>query len=670
MKEPKIFSKLHTTISSAVARIHPFVLFVSCLGIALAYYVGIYATGQIHAASRWMGAMLACTSVVTVLQLPSYKESLRPSLMRVLSTFLGALIAYAYLKMLPFSVAGMLLTIFCLEALCMFLNIYNNGRIATITLLIIMLVSQMSPEADPATNCMLRFFESAVGVGVGVSLRWTIEKWQAMRQRLLHMGQNQDGSAVNMDTMPLRWGHFRVLMAASLGQLMGGALSTLVGVVIPLMQILTHTSLNALMQGVLASMSLIGIMVGSLMIGAWSDKRGYLRYLRLCPVIILLGAIIAMTSSSLAVFAVALFTMGFGVGGGYSLDSDYISEIMPQRWRLFMVGVAKAASAVGNVVMAVLCFYTLRHWTSADHWNGMFLLIALLAIAMILASIRFEQSPGWLLSHGRREEAEHAVRYFLGQDVEIGEIVSRNRSTELDRFSWSEMLRGINLQRSALCGIPWACEGYGVYGVGVFMPILIISLGLGSGTTDSLTHLTTSVETSAFVNIFVALGFTLGLLRLRHSSHIRQQSLGFVLSAAGLAIIMVGYTMHLPNWIMILGLIIFELCLNAGPHLITFILPPQIYPIAERSAGAGLAAAMGKAGAVLGVFTIPLILKAGGVNAVLAVTLALQLVGALITAILGRKILGEGSRPWIFSRTNSSYGGAVSDEVTNESGRA
>ena len=68
---------------------------------------------------------------------------------------------------------------------------------------------------------------------------------------------------------------------------------------------------------------------------------------------------------------------------------------------------------------------------------------------------------------------------------------------------------------------------------------------------------------------------------------------------------------------------------------------------------AGLAAAMGKAGAVVGVFTIPLLMKWGGVNLVLAVTLLLQIVGVLVTATLGRGILGERSREWSFRKTTS-----------------
>lgn len=634
MKEPKFILRLRTIITSAVARIDPVTILISCVGILIAYYVGIYATGHIHSDTRWMGAMLSCTAVVTVLQIPTYKEALRPAWLRVFGTFLGALIAYIYLKLLPFSVVGMLVTVFILEALCMLLDIYNNGRIATITLVIIMLVSQMPGEIPPAANSLLRFFESAVGVGVGVALRWVIERWRSVRQRWMHRGERPDGKSLNMDDMPLRLGHFRVLVVASLGQVTGAALSTLIGVVIPLMQILLHTTLPPLKQALLASMSLMGIMVGSILIGRWSDRRGYLRYLRLSPALILLGAIIAISSTNSTVMMIALFIMGFGIGGGYSLDSDYVSEIMPRRWRLFMVGVVKASSAVGNVVMAFVCYYILGHWTTADHWNGMFLLVALMAVVMLLSAIRFEQSPGWLLSQGRREEAERAARYFLGQDVELGEV-----SATTEGVSVGSLFRGESLRRTILCGLPWACEGYAVYGVGVFLPVLIMSLGLGRGEVGTIAHATSSVHLAAYVNLFVAAGFAAGLMAIRRSFNLRQQSVGFVVAALGLVLLMVGYALHLPRWTMIAGLALFELFINAGPHLMTFILPSQVYPIAERGAGAGVAAAAGKAGAVAGVFTIPLLLGWGGAEMVMAVTLALQLLGAAVTATLGRELL-------------------------------
>lgn len=96
----------------------------------------------------------------------------------VLGTFLGALIAYIYLENWLFSIVGMLASVFVLEMLCMLVGIYQNNRIATITLLIILLVSQMTPHVSPAVNCLLRFTESVVGVGVGVALLWVLERWK------------------------------------------------------------------------------------------------------------------------------------------------------------------------------------------------------------------------------------------------------------------------------------------------------------------------------------------------------------------------------------------------------------------------------------------------------------------------------------------------------------
>ena len=146
----QILSRIRWHLHEAVGRMHPSVSFISCIGILLAYLTGIYVTGPLHEASRWLGAMLACTSVVVVLQSQSYRDSLRAGWIRVLGTLLGALIAYIYLKIWPFSSVGMLGSVFALEMLCMLLGVYKNDRISTITLLIILLVSQMTPHISPA----------------------------------------------------------------------------------------------------------------------------------------------------------------------------------------------------------------------------------------------------------------------------------------------------------------------------------------------------------------------------------------------------------------------------------------------------------------------------------------------------------------------------------------
>ena len=78
-----------------------------------------------------------------------------------------------------------------------------------------------------------------------------------------------------------------------------------------------------------------------------------------------------------------------------------------------------------------------------------------------------------------------------------------------------------------------------------------------------------------------------------------------------------------------------------GPHLITYVLPPHIYPVEQRGQGVGLAASIGKIGAVLGVFVIPILLKSGGAMLVLIVSAAVMAAGALVTNIFGKEVSGE-----------------------------
>ena len=465
------------------------------------------------------------------------------------------------------------------------------------------------------------------------------------------------GQKVMMNVMPLRWGHYRVLIVASMGQIMGAGLATLVGVIIPMIQLFRHPELSPLVQGLIGCTSLIGITIGSLLFGRLSDKYGYLFFFRFCPLLILGASLLAYYLPSLPWLVTGLFIMGLGIGGGYSLDSDYISEIMPDRWRLFMVGVAKASSSLGNIGVALLCFFLLKNGQDPEMWNRLLLIIAVFAAFMLLTRISFAQSPGWLLTHSRPAEAEKAAQFFLGQDVEVkvgsdmevGEIRNRRKKKEVTQVTPVNLFQGKNLKRVIFSGVPWACEGLGVYGIGVFLPILVMALGLepstsdavatGSGAGGNLQSVISSIKITAWINFFILPGFALGLFLVNRWYHVRIQVWGFILCAIGLTLLLVAYKFHLPIWLAIAGFMMFELFLNAGPHLMTFIIPSQIYPVADRGEGAGLAAAMGKVGAVLGVLFIPMLLTWGGAELVLLVSIIVQITGALITGILGREVL-------------------------------
>ena len=255
--------------------------------------------------------------------------------------------------------------------------------------------------------------------------------------------------------MPLRARHWYIFAVASLEQLIGAALSTIVGVIIPLILLLGSPHLSATDQGILGASGLIGIAVGSVIIGKLMDSMGYLLWFRLSALIIAAGAAGVYFSDSFWPLAAFLFCIGLGVGGGYSLDSGYISEIMPSRWESFFVGLAKATSSVGFVGGAAYAYIFLKADPSAAAWPDLILFVGALGVLAFLLRIRWYQSPRWLMARGETAKAQQAARDFLGPDAEVLPLPAKDAGAAV---TWGEMFRGENLEKVIFSGVSWACE--------------------------------------------------------------------------------------------------------------------------------------------------------------------------------------------------------------------
>lgn len=144
------------------------------IAVLVSYLIGFYITGNFQDESRYFGAMLAAIASVVALQ-ADVKTSIKQGWRRVLGTFIGAVIACIYLLIFPFSVFGLIVSVFVLEIVCMTMNIPDNGKMATIALIVIMLISQRNPEIPPIINSLLRFLETAVGAAIGIAMAWLIE---------------------------------------------------------------------------------------------------------------------------------------------------------------------------------------------------------------------------------------------------------------------------------------------------------------------------------------------------------------------------------------------------------------------------------------------------------------------------------------------------------------
>ena len=442
--------------------------------------------------------------------------------------------------------------------------------------------------------------------------------------------------------MPLGRRHIWVVFVASLGQLIGTGVATLAGIIIPMLKIMTHPQLSSTMQGIIGAIDLIGITIGSVVLGKLTDKYGYIFLFRLCPALVLLASAVAALVPSVTVLIICLFIIGFGIGGEYSLDSNYISELMPVKWKSFMVGLAKAASAFGNIFVAGICYLIIEHWKQASIWPDLMWISAAIALVMLICRIWFYQSPKWLEEHDQQAEAEKMLMKFLGPNVTFtseSESATDNEKTLKSKSEDSFFVK--NWRQIILTGIPWACEGLGVYGIGVFLPVLVMSLGIESVNNRMLPilHVGASVEITFFISCIILPGFLVGLWLIHKNRNLcKIQTWGFILCAIFLIILLLASDYSWPKWISIVAFMGFEMFLNMGPHLVTYVLPPKIYSIATRGLGTGIAASIGKVGAILGVFFIPKLLNSGGTSLVLVVSAIVMALGALVTFLFRKSI--------------------------------
>lgn len=161
-------------LSSMLHKVDLTMAIAKSIAVLVSYLVGFYLTDSFHNESRYFGAMLAAIASIVALQ-SDVQASIKQGWLRVLGTFIGAVIATIYLLIFPFSVAGLIATVFVLEIVCMMFSIPDNGKMATIALIVIMLISQKNPDIPPIVNSSLRFLETAVGVGIGIGVAWLVE---------------------------------------------------------------------------------------------------------------------------------------------------------------------------------------------------------------------------------------------------------------------------------------------------------------------------------------------------------------------------------------------------------------------------------------------------------------------------------------------------------------
>jgi nitrate/nitrite transporter NarK len=443
------------------------------------------------------------------------------------------------------------------------------------------------------------------------------------------------GITAAVDGAPFRPVHVWLFLAAVGGTLLDGVSVFMTGLAVPLLR--TQFAMGPVEVGLLGSALVLGAVAGAVLGGHLSDRLGRKDvFLADMALLAMAALVLTLAQSTLWVLA-GQFLVGVAIGMDFPAASAYVAETMPVAERQKMVVGTITFQAVGMVLAAYLGVRLLEWSGQPDAWRLLFGAIAVIAILFFVLRLTVPESPHWLAEHGRQDAAARvALRLNPAQPVTADAPAIEAGPGSATGFG--ALFAPAFLRLTILTAGSWFLMDIATYGVGIFTPVILQSLDPAAGIDSTLVYREIHVgRASGLIDLFLLLGFLMGIWLVPRAGAIRMQAIGFAGMVAGMALL--AWVSGLPadagdrGHLVILGFVLFNLAMNMGPNSTTFTLPALLFPTRLRATAGGFAAACAKVGATLGTFFLPDLRAAYGTTVMLLVLAAVAALGLLVTLL-------------------------------------
>lgn len=421
----------------------------------------------------------------------------------------------------------------------------------------------------------------------------------------------------------------RMTLAMAWGEGLDGYDLGIISVVIVLIS--KELGISAGLLGLIGASSLIGIFFGGPIFGWLTDRLGRRRLFTIDVLLFLVAGLLqAFVHQGWQLFVVRLI-LGLAIGAEYAIGAPMLAEFVPAEGRGFRLALLEVCWYVGFLV-SVLVGYGLL--ALGVDWRWILATSAVPAIITLILRVGLPESPRWLMSRGRTEEARRVIDRYLGgeayftrekidgeapQSGGIGRLFSKGvRSKTIFVFTF------------------WACLVAPYFAIFTFAPQVLESL-----------HLEDPRAGTIATNGIAALGAVVGLFLVERFGR-RQMLIGpFWIMAA--ALFVVGVWSGAPALVVVLAFGAYAF-FNAVSGNLCAVYPAEVFPTEIRSTGVGMASAVSRIGAAIGTWLLPVGIATIGVGPCMIIGGVLCVVGALVSQFMapettGRSLTDTGSVP-------------------------
>ncbi|MEM0142909.1 MAG: MFS transporter [Candidatus Parvarchaeum sp.] len=378
---------------------------------------------------------------------------------------------------------------------------------------------------------------------------------------------------------------------------------------------------SAFTESFVSGSALLGAFVGAVLFGHYADRIGR-RYLYIFDLIFFaIFALLSAFSTNIIEMIIFRFFVGWGVGADYALSPVYTTEMYPNKKRGAGYGWVWTFWSIGAASAFILgfAFFLINPLTS---WRWALALGAIPAVITIILRTRMPESARWqIMDKGKAaDKTIRTVAEKIGltqQDIKAI-LAERQKEANITAGSLAALFKGEYGKRTAVVWIQWIVYDLASYGIGLYAPLILKSLGVAGST--SLLYSFMFYMPIGFLGAFgaVMLNDRIGRRPL--------QALGFAGMALAMLLFFIAST-AVASVAITIGIIAFILDYglgNLGPGNTMGLYAIELLPTKLRSSSMGGATGITRVASFISAFLFPYLTLTLGKASFFAVLLALM----------------------------------------------